>query len=77
MPRGLFSFLETQMEGMSNIDCVRTRQETAEMLRISLRTLRRLEVKGDLPPRIRISERIFGYRDSQINAYLASRTATV
>jgi predicted DNA-binding transcriptional regulator AlpA len=55
------------------IDRIHTRRETAKLLRVSVRTLRRMEVRGELPPRIRISDRIFGYRQSQIDSWLASR----
>jgi predicted DNA-binding transcriptional regulator AlpA len=54
------------------IDFIRTRQETAERLRVSLRTLTRMEQRGDLP-RIKISDRIYGFRDSAIDAFLKSR----
>jgi len=56
------------------IDLFRSRKETAELLRCSLRTLRRLELRGELPPRIKVSDRIFGWRDSQINEFLKART---
>jgi hypothetical protein len=42
-------------------DPILTRQEVAERLRISVRTLSRLEANGKLPPRIQISDRVFGY----------------
>ena len=60
--------METQTE-----DRIRTRKEVAERLRISVRTLTRMESRGKLPPRIKITDRIFGYRDSEINQFLASR----
>jgi predicted DNA-binding transcriptional regulator AlpA len=58
------------------IDFIRTRKETAQRLRVSLRTLQRMESRGEAPPRIRITDRIFGYRDSAIDKFLASRTVT-
>ena len=61
------------MKEIAGVDFIRTRKETAERLRVSLRTLRRMEVRGALPPRIRISDRIYGYRDSEISAFLNSR----
>jgi predicted DNA-binding transcriptional regulator AlpA len=54
---------------------IRTRKETAERLRISLRTLSRLEQKGLLGPRIRITDRVIGYADTTIDQYIESRTA--
>ena len=60
--------METQTE-----DRIRTRRETADRLRVSVRTLTRLERRGVMPPRIKITDRIFGYRDSSIDQFLASR----
>jgi predicted DNA-binding transcriptional regulator AlpA len=59
----------------SVIDYVRTRRETAKILGISVRTLTRLEQRGEAPPRIKISDRIIGYRSSAINQFLNARTA--
>jgi predicted DNA-binding transcriptional regulator AlpA len=56
------------------IDFIRTRKETAQRLRVSLRTLQRMEARGEAPPRIKISDRIFGYRESAIDAFLRLRT---
>jgi predicted DNA-binding transcriptional regulator AlpA len=56
------------------IDFIRTRKETAQRLRVSLRTLQRMESRGEAPPRIKITDRIYGYRDSAIDAFLRSRT---
>ncbi len=57
------------------IDPVLTRKETAKALRISLRTLTRLEQLRKLPPRIRLTDRLYGYRRNAIEQYLASRSA--
>jgi predicted DNA-binding transcriptional regulator AlpA len=57
------------------IDPVLTRRETAQALRISIRTLSRLEQQQKLPPRVRITDRLCGYRRSAIEGYLSSRTA--
>jgi predicted DNA-binding transcriptional regulator AlpA len=56
------------------IDFVRSRKDTAKILGISVRTLQRMEARGEMPPRIRVSDRIFGYRDSAINEFLTVRT---
>ena len=56
-------------------DLVLTRRETAQRLRISVRTLTRMERDKKLPPRIRLSDRIYGYRASVIESYLDARTA--
>ena len=52
--------METQTE-----DRIRTRKEVADRIRVSVRTLTRMEAKGELPPRIKITDQIFGYRDSE------------
>jgi hypothetical protein len=39
------------------IDCVPTRKETAERLRVSVRTLSRMESRGELSPGIKIGAR--------------------
>jgi predicted DNA-binding transcriptional regulator AlpA len=56
------------------IDFVRSRKDTAKILGISVRTLARMEARGQMPPRIRVSDRIFGYRDSAIHEFLTART---
>lgn len=55
------------------LDHVRSIQQTAEILGVSTRTLHRMQLRGEAPPRIKISDRIFGYRDSAIDHFLASR----
>jgi len=44
--------------------------QLAEMLSVSTVTLWRMEKRGDLPPRIKISERAVGWRESDIEAWL-------
>ncbi len=56
------------------IDRIRTRQEVAALLSISTRTLSRLEDRGEMPPRIRVSDRRYGYRESDIRAFINSRS---
>jgi predicted DNA-binding transcriptional regulator AlpA len=58
---------------LAEIDCVRSRQETADILGVSLRTLRRMELAGCAPPRVTLTERVFGYRASDIQKFLESR----
>lgn len=57
------------------IDYVRKRKDAAKILGISVRTLTRMEARGEAPPRIHISPRVTGYRDSALNEFLKSRTA--
>ena len=59
----------------TNVDFVRSRDETAKILNMSTRTLARLEKTGNAPTRTQLSERICGYRDSAIRQYLDSKTA--
>ena len=57
-----------------HIDEVFTRREVAAKLRISLKTLSRMEKRGDLTGRVRISDRATGYRASTIVRFLDERT---
>jgi predicted DNA-binding transcriptional regulator AlpA len=50
-------------------DPIRNRPEAAEQLGISESTLARLDKAGKGPPRIQISARRFGYRQSGLNAF--------
>jgi predicted DNA-binding transcriptional regulator AlpA len=61
----------------NTIDYVRSRQETAKILNISVRTLARLEKQGRAPRRTQITDRIVGYRDSAIREFQDARTAGV
>lgn len=56
-------------------DFVLTRQETAWRLRISVRTLSRMERAKKFGPRIRLNDAHYGYRASTIENYLRSREA--
>ena len=42
------------------IDCVRSRKETTEILNISMRTLRRMELRREAPAKIQISDNRVG-----------------
>lgn len=55
------------------IDYVRSRKETAKILNISMRTLRRMELRREAPAKIQISDNRVGYRDSAIVTFLNSR----
>lgn len=57
------------------IDFVRGRAETAKILGISVRTLTRMEARGEAPPRVKITTRVIGYRDTEIKKFLDARTA--
>lgn len=48
-------------------------RELAKKLTISGPTLWRMEQRGELPPKIRISERISGWRESDIEKWLTER----
>jgi predicted DNA-binding transcriptional regulator AlpA len=55
------------------IDRVISRQETARMLSVSMATFERLERAGVLPRRIQVSQRRFGYLESDLAKYLTYR----
>jgi predicted DNA-binding transcriptional regulator AlpA len=58
---------------MDQLDRIRTRKQVAEYLGVSTRTLTCMETGGELPPRVQITERIFGYRDSDLSKWVAQR----
>jgi hypothetical protein len=66
-------FMETYMSMLSDaentlaVDRVHGTDETAKILNVSKKTLRRLELRGVFGPRIQITERIHGFRDSTID----------
>lgn len=47
--------------------------ELAKMLTISKPTLWRMEQRGELPPKIRITERVSGWRESDIQKWMKER----
>jgi predicted DNA-binding transcriptional regulator AlpA len=62
------------MKQEPQFDCVHTRKRTAEILGVSVKTLTRIEARGELP-RVQISPRIIGYRNSEIEKFLTAKTA--
>jgi predicted DNA-binding transcriptional regulator AlpA len=58
----------------TNVDRLRSANEAAEMLAMSKKTLTRLGQRGEGPRRVQVSERIFGYRESEIQKFIDSRT---
>jgi predicted site-specific integrase-resolvase len=57
-----------------NVDFVRRREETARRLGISMKTLSRIQKRGEVES-TKITDRIVGFRDSAINKILNSRAA--
>ena len=55
-------------------DYVVSSQKAAEILGVSIRTFRRMHNRGEAPPRVKITDRIFGYRNSEIMKFLEART---
>ena len=53
-----------------------TRREFCEQGRFGLKTLQRIEARGDGPPAIEITPGLVRYRQSAIDAWFAARTAT-
>lgn len=63
------------MEGRAEtIDRVRSRKQTADRLGICVRTLQRMEARGEAPPRVQVTTKIVGYKDFEIERFLTSRT---
>lgn len=56
-------------------DFVHKRKDAARILGVCLKTLERMEKRGEAPPRVRISPRVTGYRDSALTEFLKSREA--
>ena len=56
-----------------NDQIIYTRAETAKLLRMSLRTWTRIELRGDAPPRLQLSERVVGYQRDDLQAWIAAR----
>jgi predicted DNA-binding transcriptional regulator AlpA len=61
---------KAKVENGNRIDRVILREEAAELLGIHVRTLTRMSL-----PSVKISQRAVGYRESVIEAYIASREA--
>jgi predicted DNA-binding transcriptional regulator AlpA len=61
---------------MKEPDRVRSLQETADILNVSLKTLRRMIDAGDGPRVIRLSKQKIGIRDSDRTAYLDAKVAS-
>lgn len=60
--------------GVRMVDFVRRPQETAERLGVSVRTLRRMELRKEISA-IQITDRCKGFRDSEIEKFLNARAA--
>ena len=58
----------------STSDFVLMPKKTAKLLGVSVRTLRRMQDRGEAPPRVKITDRMFGYRHSEILKFLEART---
>jgi len=51
-----------------------TRVEAAKLLGVSIKTMKRIEQRKELQP-VRITDRVVGYRESDLKRYLHERTA--
>lgn len=47
--------------------------QVAELLGCSIKHIQNLQKAGELPPRTRVSDRIIGWRESDLEAWLESR----
>jgi DNA-binding XRE family transcriptional regulator len=63
------------METEKQLDCLYTRKQAAKLLHVAVRTLTRIEQRGELP-RVQISPRVIGYRDSALQQFIAAKTIT-
>ena len=50
--------------------------ELAELLSVSKPTLWRMQKRGDLPPKIKLSPRCVGWKEDDINVWLKLRSET-
>jgi predicted DNA-binding transcriptional regulator AlpA len=55
-------------------DRVLSRRQYADILGVTLRTLSRYEKAGNAPPRTRLSDRRWGYRQSAVDRFLSANT---
>ena len=58
---------------MTDLQIIR-RGELAKLLGVSLQTLWRMEKRGDLPPKTKISNRAVGWSKQAISEWLESKT---
>ena len=56
-------------------DQILNKKETAVRAGFSVRTLERLDEEGEGPPRVRLGKRRIGYWESDLLAWLRSRTS--
>jgi predicted DNA-binding transcriptional regulator AlpA len=59
----------------SNTSCVSPIlrvDQVAELLGCSIKHIHNLQKAGKLPPRIRVSDRVIGWRENEIEAWLSS-----
>jgi len=58
----------------SEMDYVRPTKEAARILGVCPETLRKMSEAGNGPKRIKLSARLYGYPDSGLREFIASRT---
>jgi predicted DNA-binding transcriptional regulator AlpA len=66
-----------QMSDVNNRDPLVTRREFCEQGRFGIKTLQRMEVRGEAPAAVEITPGFIRYRQSAIDAWFAARTRTV
>ena len=66
--------MEAKVTHDSTHDFVVSTSKAADRIGVSVRTLARMHERGKAPPRVKVSERIFGYRNSEILKFLEART---
>lgn len=60
---------------MTQIDRIINEKDAAAMLGLNPRTLQRHSEIGKAPPRVRITDRRVGYRESDLQTFIATRTS--
>jgi predicted DNA-binding transcriptional regulator AlpA len=63
-----------QAADIPSMDRVLSRRQYADILGVTLRTLSRYEKAGNAPPRTRLSDRRWGYRQSAVDRFLSANT---
>ena len=74
IPHGPHIAVQTTASLGSPMDRVLSRRQYADILGVTLRTLSRYEKAGNAPPRTRLSERRWGYRQSAVDRFLSANT---
>lgn len=67
-----FEIARLRVQSLSGHSLLRP-MEAAAMLGITCKTLREMEARGDLPPRVTFSPKVFGWRIADMEALIRQR----